>query len=50
MGGWIASILRQPDAPVIEHLQCAAAAAALSAARAGAYAVTWDEVQGLVNR
>jgi len=50
MGGWIASILRQADAPVVTHLQCAAAAAALSAVRAGAYAATWDEVQELVNR
>jgi fructokinase len=48
MGGWIASILRQPDAPVQAHLQCAAACAALSAARAGAYAATWEEVQALI--
>jgi fructokinase len=48
MGGWIASILRQPDAPVSTHLQHAAACAALSAARAGAYAATWDEVQALI--
>lgn len=48
MGGWIASMLRQPDAPARRHLQCAAACAALSAARAGAYAATWDEVQALI--
>ena len=48
MGGWIASLLRQPDAPVQTHLQHAAACAALSAARAGAYAATWDEVQSLI--
>jgi len=48
MGGWIASILREPDAAVISHLQHAAACAALSAARAGAYAATWEEVQALI--
>ena len=48
MGGWIASILRQPNAAVIQHLQHAAASAALSAARAGAYAATWEEVRGLI--
>lgn len=47
MGGWLASLLRQPGAPRQMHLQCAAAAAALSAARTGAYAATWDEVQAL---
>ena len=50
MGGWIASLLRQPQAPAQSHLQCAAAGAALSAARAGAYAATWDEVQALIER
>lgn len=50
MGGWIASRLRQPDAPAQVHLQCAAADAALSAAKAGAYAATWDEVQALIKR
>ncbi len=49
MGGWIGSILRQPTAPVQTHLHYAAACAALSAARAGAYAATWDEVQALIN-
>ncbi|MBP0598415.1 carbohydrate kinase [Herbaspirillum sp. LeCh32-8] len=50
MGGWIASQLRQPDAPPQVHLQCAAADAALAAAKAGAYAATWDEVQALIKR
>jgi len=50
MGGWIASLLRQPDAPVQDHLRCAAAGAALCAAKAGAYAATWDEVQALIAR
>ena len=48
MGGWIASVLRQPDAGVASHLQHAAASAALSAARAGAYAATWEEVRVLI--
>ncbi len=47
MGGWMASVLRQPNAPEAIHLQHAAASAALSAARAGAYAATWEEVQAL---
>ena len=49
MGGWMASVLRQPEAPVAAHLRHAAASAALSAARAGAYAATWEEVKTLVN-
>lgn len=48
MGGWIASILRQPEAPVASHLCHAAASAALSATHAGAYAATWEEVKTLV--
>lgn len=48
MGGWIASRLRQPDAPAQTHLQCAAAGAAIAASKAGAYAATWDEVQALI--
>lgn len=50
MGGWIASLLRQPEAAVQDHLRCAAAGAAISASRAGAYAATWDEVQALIAR
>jgi len=50
MGGWIASQLRQPDAPAQVHLQCAAAGAAIAASKAGAYAATWDEVQALIAR
>ncbi len=48
MGGWIASQLRQPDAPAPVHLHCAAAGAAIAASKAGAYAATWDEVQALI--
>lgn len=50
MGGWIASQLRQPDAPTQVHLQCAAAGAAIAASKAGAYAATWEEVQALIGR
>ncbi|MFJ3044248.1 carbohydrate kinase [Herbaspirillum chlorophenolicum] len=50
MGGWIASQLRQPDAPAQTHLQCAAAGAAIAASKAGAYAATWDEVQAMIGR
>ncbi|MDT9166017.1 PfkB family carbohydrate kinase, partial [Escherichia coli] len=50
MGGWIASQLRQPDAPAQVHLQCAAAGAAIAASKAGAYAATWDEVQAMIER
>ncbi|WDZ96566.1 carbohydrate kinase [Herbaspirillum sp. WKF16] len=50
MGGWIASRLRQPEAPPQVHLQCAAAGAAIAASKAGAYAATWDEVQALIAR
>lgn len=48
MGGWMASVLRQPEAPVATHLRHAAASAALSAARAGAYAATWEEAKTLI--
>ncbi|MBB5392585.1 MULTISPECIES: carbohydrate kinase [unclassified Herbaspirillum] len=50
MGGWIASQLRQPDAPAQVHLQCAAAGAAIAASKPGAYAATWDEVQAMIER
>jgi len=50
MGGWIASQLRQPDAPTQMHLQCAAAGAAIAASKAGAYAATWEEVQAMIAR
>jgi fructokinase len=50
MGGWIASQLRQPDAPAQMHLQCAAAGAAIAASKAGAYAATWEEVQAMIAR
>ncbi len=44
MGGWIASRLLRPDAPVAEHVAWAAAAAAASCRRAGAHAPSPDEV------
>ncbi|BCL76753.1 fructokinase [Jeongeupia sp. HS-3] len=47
MGGWMASVLHAPGAPVATHLRHAAAAAALAASHAGAYAATWDEVEAL---
>lgn len=49
MGGWLASLLRSPDAPVQTHLRLAAAAAALTASRAGAYAGTQEEVDALLH-
>lgn len=49
MGGWISSMLRQPRAPIKIHLKYAAACAALSATKTGAYAGTWKEVQTLIN-
>ena len=48
MGGWLASLLRSPDAAVQTHLRQAAAAAALTASRAGAYAGTQAEVEALL--
>lgn len=48
MGGWIASILKQPNATIQTHLQYAAACAALTAAHAGAYAATWEEIQTFI--
>jgi fructokinase len=49
MGGWLASLQRSPDAPVQTHLRLAAAAAALTASRAGAYAGTQEEVDALLH-
>lgn len=48
IGGWLASLSRQPDAPLATHLRNAAAAAALACTRTGAHAPTWDDVQALV--
>jgi fructokinase len=44
MGGWIASRLLRPDAPMAEHLTFAAATAAAACRHAGAHAPTPDEV------
>jgi fructokinase len=44
MGGWIASRLLRPGAPLAEHLAFAAAAAAAACRRAGAHAPAPDEV------
>lgn len=48
MGGWMASLLRQPDAAPATHLRFAAATAALVATRTGAYAPCWEEVSSLL--
>jgi len=49
MGSWLASLLQWPDAPVQAHLHQAAAAAALTATRAGAYAGTQAEIDALLH-
>jgi fructokinase len=43
-GGWMASLLTRPDAPLASHLQFSAACAAVTCAQQGAYAPTPDEV------
>ncbi|UCA16468.1 PfkB family carbohydrate kinase [Ralstonia pickettii] len=48
MGAWLASQLHSPGAPVQAHLRRAAAAAALTATRAGAYAGTQAEIDALL--
>ncbi|AJC21390.1 carbohydrate kinase family protein [Pandoraea pulmonicola] len=48
IGGWLASLSREPHAAVVEHLRRAAAAAALACTRTGAHAPRWDEVQALI--
>ncbi len=50
MGGWIASVLNNPDAPLQTHIDTAAAAAATVCRQHGAYAPTMDEVQALMAR
>ncbi|MBM3117672.1 carbohydrate kinase family protein [Jeongeupia naejangsanensis] len=50
MGGWMASVLHAPAAPVATHLRHAAAAAALAASHAGAYAASWEEVDAMAGR
>jgi fructokinase len=44
VGGWMASLLTRPDAPLASHLQFSAACAAVSCAQQGAYAPRSDEV------
>jgi fructokinase len=48
MGGWLASLLQSPHAPVQAHLPQAVAAAALTATRAGAYAGAQEEADALL--
>lgn len=48
MGAWLASLLQSPEAPPQAHLRQAAAAAALTATRAGAYAGTQAEIDALL--
>jgi len=48
MGGWMASLLLDPDAPVERHLAYAAATAAVVCGRAGAYAPTRAEVEAVL--
>ena len=48
MGGWMASLLAQPQAPLEAHAAFAAAAAAVVCQHSGAYAPTRDEVAALL--
>jgi fructokinase len=48
MGGWVASLLRDPTAPPARHLAFAAASAAAACQRPGAHAPTRDEVTALL--
>lgn len=47
MGGWIASMLQRPQAAPWEHLDMAAATAAVAATRVGPYAPSEEEVHQL---
>ncbi len=47
IGGWLASLSRDPEASLASHLRRAAAAAALACTRTGAYAPDWQAVEGL---
>ena len=49
VGGWMASLLTQPEAPVAEHLRYAAACAAVVCGHPGAYAPTAAEVASLLD-
>ncbi|WP_237165245.1 carbohydrate kinase family protein [Pandoraea vervacti] len=48
IGGWLASLSREPDASTSMHLRRAAAAAALACTRTGAYAPAWEAVESLI--
>lgn len=50
LGGWVASWLARPAAPLATHLRHAAAAAAVVCGRPGAYAPTPDEVEAVLRR
>lgn len=49
IGGWLASLTREPDATPARHLRVAAAAAALACTRTGAHAPAWDDVMALAD-
>ncbi|WP_035060316.1 carbohydrate kinase family protein [Andreprevotia chitinilytica] len=48
MGGWMASLLQRPDAPLESHLAFSAATAATACRQHGAYAPHWNEVEQLI--
>lgn len=48
VGGWMASLLTRPDAPLASHLQFSAACAAVTCAQQGAYAPRSDDVTALL--
>jgi fructokinase len=50
MGGWMASVLTAPEAPLEVHVAFAAATAAVVCGRNGAYAPTRGEVEALLRR
>ena len=50
MGGWMSSVLQNPQAPLTTHLQYAIAAAACACQQHGAYAPSALEVQNLCNQ
>jgi fructokinase len=48
IGGWLASLSREPEAPTSTHLRRAAAAGALACTRTGAHAPDWGAVESLI--
>ncbi|MDM8358235.1 PfkB family carbohydrate kinase [Pandoraea communis] len=48
IGGWLASLSREPNAPLGRRLRRAAAAAALACTRTGAHAPDWHAVEALI--